>query len=284
MVGMDILYEDGSVRVPRVDILTDLLVKKRQEVLFLGEANFSFTLAFAAVREFERREIEGQPGEDRCVWKGITSTRLESLEERPPPDFPTAKLLTIKTCVEYPELVPKETGAIQQHSRSVSSVYSLQCQDVVSRVKVLSGLPVVAECSWLYGVDARDIPSRLLPSSGVVWLQCPWSVEEGVALSKVICDYLINTASHISSGVYVCLGIVTTYPNVLNYEIDKILGTNPTEGKGTEVLQCYQFVGADNQLIRQILSFGYHHTTTVEGLDLYKKLKDDHTTLVFYKE
>ncbi len=39
----------------RCSILTRLLIAERRSVLFVGEGDFSFTVAFAALREFERR-------------------------------------------------------------------------------------------------------------------------------------------------------------------------------------------------------------------------------------
>lgn len=53
--------------------LTDILIKQRKPVLFVGEGNFTFTVAFAALRKY----LQKSPDKQNSVWEGITATRFE---------------------------------------------------------------------------------------------------------------------------------------------------------------------------------------------------------------
>ena len=123
-----------------------------------------------------------------------------------------------------------------------------------------------------FGVDARCIPQSLIRGRGVIWFQCPY-LPRGEGVCKLICDFLLNLAEQIEGGVCVCIGIANKFPYIKYYKLHKILGKNlAAEDNSTDVLKKYTFVGADNQLIKQILSFGYHHQTVHEGNDVHSKI------------
>ena len=111
------------------DTLTDLLISQRKRVLFIGEGNFTFTVAFAALREYHQGEItweelarpvlkrRGLTGKELAerVWGGITSTRYEPVgppsqhqfvgEEyvqcKPAPVLSEVKLKCVESCVQH---------------------------------------------------------------------------------------------------------------------------------------------------------------------------------------
>lgn len=62
--------------VSRTDILTQVLIDERRSVLFVGEGDFSFTVAFAALRQSKRSSSVHR------TWDGIIATRYE--DERYP--------------------------------------------------------------------------------------------------------------------------------------------------------------------------------------------------------
>ena len=69
---VELLCGSGTeASVPKIMCLHDILIKGRANVLFVGEGNFTFTVAFAALREGAR-----DPGNciNPGVWDGITST------------------------------------------------------------------------------------------------------------------------------------------------------------------------------------------------------------------
>ena len=79
-----------GLEVERKDILTKLLIEERKSVLFVGEGDFSFTVAFAALRK-----AEGQP-RNRGTWDGITATRKEW--NQPKPKFSNVLRVCKKEC------------------------------------------------------------------------------------------------------------------------------------------------------------------------------------------
>ena len=64
-MNAEITLQEGVKAVPRVNILTDVLITKKKSVLFVGEGDFSFTVAFTALRESERPSIS---------WNDIVAT------------------------------------------------------------------------------------------------------------------------------------------------------------------------------------------------------------------
>ena len=94
----------------------------------------------------------------------------------------------------------------------------------------------------------------------------------------LIWNFLLNLAKQIDSGVLVCIGITTRFPYIQSYGLEGILGIGLAGG--TPVFREYNFLGADDELIQNILRFGYHH----QGFeDIHDKIRDHHVTLVFQK-
>ena len=154
-------------------------------------------------------------------------------------------------------------------------------KDDINMIKTVAGLQ---ETRWdklkmYYGVDACNIPRKLLPLSSniVVWFQCPWDDHPG----QLIENFLLNTADKLRASSYVCVGITSHTGYVRRYHLDEILGAKLKARDGsTKVLTRYTFLGADTKLIARILEFGYHH----QGKnDIHDKIKGDHLTLVFQK-
>lgn len=75
-----IIKLQSGLEVPRIDVLTDLLIRERKSVLFVGEGNFSFTVAFAALRESERRC--SSHNQNPSTWDGIVA--IQSIKNNKP--------------------------------------------------------------------------------------------------------------------------------------------------------------------------------------------------------
>jgi hypothetical protein len=233
--------------VPRACILTDLLIEERKSVLFVGEGNFSFTVAFAALREHRRASgyIPGfsNPG----TWDGIIATRYEAVANKPPPNFPDV----IALCIQD----------IEVHNSNNSFI----------RTRVLQELDNTANLLWECGIDATAIPLELMDNSSVIWFQCPWI--PGQSIYPLIHTFLIRASETIAAGVHVCVGITAHKDYVERYELHKILGSG-------DCTNAYFFCGADDILIQNILGFGYRH----QGLkDIHEYIRHAHVTLVFCK-
>ena len=86
MANRIILHHQEGVEdtVDRIDLLTDLLIAERKNILIVGEVNFTLTVAFASLRKYQYKkpvteqlrqfQIERVSEHD---WEGITSSRYE---------------------------------------------------------------------------------------------------------------------------------------------------------------------------------------------------------------
>lgn len=254
--------------VPWIDILTKLLIRERRSVLFVGEGDFSFTVAFAAVREHGRLGQTGAPNPG--TWDGIISTRYEPNDEnmsKPPPVFPCVVSSCICDCQIHCQM------HCQLHRYSPQRFYTITSE----RIQVLQRLKNANDLVWICGIDATAIPPELTVNSSVIWFQCPWL--PGPSIYPLIHDFLMRTSETITAGVYVCIGITSHPDYVERYELPKILGYAGSSSV-TDVMKTYWFCGADDTLIESILSFGYHH----QGLkDIHDYIRHNHVTLVFCK-
>lgn len=248
----------------------------RKDILFVGEGNFTFTLAFAALRTFLKlnlsKEVAGQlESLQDEVWKGITSTRYDPVgndsffarvgEElvacKPVPVLSEVKLACIAECTEasFPKYLK----------------HTIQC---------IVHLPEPPETCFQYGVDACAIPPALLPQGGVIWFQCPWSGKDSTG--QLIRDFLVKTAAKVKGGTHLCVGITKQFPYTKSYELEELLGPKlAAEDNSTDVLKSCSFLGVDVRLTNQILRFGYRH----EGCrDIHNLILKDHVTLVFLRK
>ena len=227
---IEIKYANGKWgKINRIDRLYDLLIRQRQPVLFVGEGDFSFTVAFAALREHKRRRSSGEdcfatrhtvqppplpPLPTFQVWERIKSTRYEpkkcmvryrSPVPKPPADVQKVKLACISNVIRY----SLATGRIT-------------CKHFAIVVESILSLKRMCNFKIRYGVDARRIPPSLIPpAGGVVWFQCPWL---GRDTGELIREFLLSTAHHLDGGSYVCVGITKHKSYSKRYELEDILG------------------------------------------------------------
>ena len=97
--------------------LYDLLIKERSSVLFVGEGNFTFTVAFAALRQYECMSEKKFTAKELSehVWVGITSTCYEPVgpardsqfvgqdpvQCKPEPNMDSVKFDGLESCVKF---------------------------------------------------------------------------------------------------------------------------------------------------------------------------------------
>lgn len=242
---------DKSADVQIVDVLRSLLVDEKRSVVLVGEGNYTFSVAFAAVRR---------------SWKGFTSTRYDPIDpvECPKPQFAEAKLKSIEFCINNGRWLGVNTSTILEN---------------IARVMNLQPPP---EENWLFGIDATNIPDSLNVHGKVVWFQCPW-VKLGTPESpaKLIARFLEHMGMKQSQNDYVLVGITTLFPYVKEYGLQHLLGeqlSGPTDKSGK-----YNFLGADTALIRSILQHGYCHQACDAYVDLHTQLLNNHITLIFQR-
>ena len=313
-------------RLRSKNILTDVLLKERRPVLFVGEGDFTFTVAFATLREKYRLRAEQsvdsiasematlQLGDGSPVWDGIMSTRYEpvarqhgqqridipcgttvnsegvtstcyiNLHTKCAPSLLEAKLGCVSaSAVYFQEEVRRDVKAAVHRCTGTQPLPTEPCPDTESQVctefdaivKAVMGLPAV---QWRYGVSASYIPQDLIPPRHpcVIWFQCPW-LEDRNRLGDLIQQFLLNAAPNLRKGDLMCVGIVNNASYIGAYSLDSILGRE-AEPNCTAVLERYDFRGADDQLVREVLKYGYRHQG---ARDIHRTNIPNHITLVF---
>ena len=242
-------YASGrNAKVEVVDKLTRLLIDEKQDVVLVGEGNFTFSVAIATLRR---------------SWDGITSTRYDPVDPEmcPEPQVDKIKLNSVASCIFNGLILRIEPSTIL---RSIHDVLCLQPPP---------------DGTWLFGIDATNIPDDLNVQGKVVWFQCPWVPKNrqlGSTTSLLIEKFLEHMASKQSPNDYVLLGVANRSSYVKNYRLHKLLGDHLLGPVGD-----YNFLGADIALIRKILQYGYRH----QGVkDIHKTTINDHVTLVFQRK
>ncbi len=257
--ALSLNYADSKrANLGRVDqsFYRNLLCSVGNRVLFVGEGNFSFTVAFAAMRKKESGEED--------IWGGILATRFEDVGF----DYPPVALSQAKIeCVESVLKNYKKGGVRGDPQKAMEKIQAVSC---------LPELKPTEE--WLYGIDARALKSELINRFTIIWFQCPWANSVG----QLILDFLLNMVRvDLNSGCFVCIGITKKFPYIKNYYLENILGRGLSCDGTTEVLKKYDFMGADDTFIKEIISYGYRH----QGLrDIHDDIFDHHVTLVFKKK
>ena len=227
---------DGVMNSALCD-LHNLLILERRNVLFVGEGNFTFSVAFGALREHVRVPL-GNISDPGLVWNGITSTRYEpiqcmGLDGNIHSYFPPYFFQVKQTCCE--EICRKRFK-------------NPQIRDYL--LLMLESMPPPPH--WYFGIDACNIPSQLIPQNGVIWFQCPWSNNVG----SLIEHFLLNSAKRVCSGTYLCVGLLLKRPYFNSYSLETIIGRNyECVNNSTSVLKSCDYLGADDQLVKGVLNF-----------------------------
>ena len=275
MADKTIIYAgDDKVlgELSRKNILTDLLIKDRAKVLFVGEGDFTFTLAFAAYRQRYAITHAITPSLGALLpagaWEGITSTRYEPVGPKGKEQYVGETLMQCKPLSEV-----KLQYSVSENLAKMS----------LNQSSSLFELPNVPAGTWLYGIDATALPTTLTQDQQVIWFQCPWVARNtsDYSTAALVSDFLLNMAAQIQPGVHVCVGIANHPDYVKEYRLDELLGPN------RPVLEQYEFVGADDQLIGKLLEFGY--TLLIVRPDknrdaFHRYIYKSHVTLIFRKK
>lgn len=274
--------------VLRNNILFDLLITNRNKnVLFLGEGDFSFTVAFAALRVYH-----GQV-QAYYTWSGITSTRYEPdgpegefqlfgktlVPCKPGLNLKEVKLECVASVADYAFSKLQQVLAEPYQIGMLSTLFqtlSIKIDKYVNKIQSIKSLPILPGNSCLYGIDALAIPRELLQANQVIWFQCPWIKRCDGDTYPFIYNLLLNAATHIGSNVHVCIGITKHDAYFDYYGLDRLTSDRNISG-------MYDFLGGDDVLVKKVLSFGYHHQT-VTSYDIHQKILEDHVTLIFRRK
>ena len=250
--------------------LENLLIEQRKNVLFVGEGNFTFTLAFAALRKYCWYSNPVKLDD----WQGIVSSRLEHSSEMTESSHAVLfKNNLIEIGIDNEYLDPPDPEVIRQtclDNIRGKIPKSLLLKDHPNPQEIIESIP---PGEFYCGIDALDIPLHLIPHRGVIWFQCPWVPRPG-SVCDLISGFLLNTAPKlVHEDSYVCIGITKHPAYFKDYQLQSIL-------RACSNTENYEFLGADDDLIYQILGFGYRHQSLSER-DIHNYICDDHITLIF---
>lgn len=265
-------HKDGTTDDVIVqNILTELLLEgsELEKVLFVGEGDFTFTVAFAALRDCEFKKYSMEQSMSGLSAGSIVSTKLN---KEPIPDLGEVKWKCIASSIEY---------TLWSHGvNSMNDYFSPLHLEDRKKHKFIREL-FADTIKFKGGVDACNIPAELVAGAGVIWFQCPWVPDSAESTtSRLVSDFLINQS--VMKGVYVCIGITKQFPYTKSYDLEGILGPKlAADDNSTPVLEKYKFLGADTELVKKVLSFGYHHQSVYEDIDIHFDIIDDHLTLIF---
>lgn len=301
----------GGIKVNIAGYLYQLTIKERRSVLFVNEEDFSFTVAFAALRAREWTKEYNNYNND--CWNGIVATRYEPVGSemecqfvgskpvkcKPAPDLKMVKLECAASAAEYSLLEVHdscksfaELELCAEKSPSMKALAKIETsrnEDAAARSKRLSSivtetreklasikkLSIELQDAWQYGIDFQAIPKELRDSCSVIWFQCLPTGNNNV--HTLISDFLLALAGQIRVNVLVCIGITTHHALIGKYNLDQgILSKNPDYNMQT-VCDRYKLIGVDYCLVNKILSFGYR--VGQSGCDY-----DDHVTLIFQQK
>ena len=231
-------------RVNKVSI-KELILTDQLDVIVVGEGDFTFSLALAAMRG---------------SWNGITSTCYEDK----PFNFAEVKLNTIDWCIKNGREFNLDAERILCN---VSAVHKVQkCPDTCVKTNVNCKLfDFSTHCNWRSTDDKRNI----------VWFQCPWDKKPDL----LIRDFMKHMVCQQSKDDYVVIGIAECQHYTERYDLPKLFEVYSEEyefcGADKDFIKDVLAHGYHHK------SCTFHHRVFNE--DIHRFIFRYHTTLVFRK-
>ena len=265
--SIEINYADCKVaQVKRASVKA---LFRNEDILLVGEGNFTFTVALAAIRGGS--------------WNGIVSTRYEAeTSDNPRPQFAQVKLKCIEFCRTNGKLLGIDDETIKEYVDAVKGVDPPPKEEHKQDSKE-EHEEEHKEKNWLFGIDATNTPEYLTVKGTVVVFQCPWlpGRDPNGTPATLITSFLEHMSTKQNVGDYVLIGITKQFPYVKSYKLKDLLGddlSNATDSSGK-----YNFLGADDTFVQEILKHGYHHQSC-HRKEIHEDIINDHVTLVFQRK
>lgn len=278
----------GDIEVPLSNNILTNLAERNVRVLFVGEGNFTFTVAYAALRQSLQNFQSLYSGLSN---KGVNVQQYGDVFQ------------LLQSCISQQDVNPQLFQCLQQvfwgnivstclgsFSKPISEGFSEVVGNCIASatwnikilasnplhlpspdiIQLLKHIPMPPDGCWIPNIDAlnNDLLPILLPS--LIWFQCPWISRSGTA--ELIQNFLSYTGQRISPGTYVCIGITTHKDYVYDYLLGNLLKVSAV---------MYNLCGADNELIYKLLQYGYYH----QGYqNIHKYFLKNHVTLIFKRK
>jgi hypothetical protein len=280
-----------------------------ETVYFVGEGNFSFAIAFAALRR------------DRC-WELTKATILGD----DIPEFHKAFADTIRNVAENDRLSEHELRESIKALTKLNHVppgeaaahgYSIATH-VTMRTHTHTHTHTAPAGTWSPNIDATALPDYGEHLPDVVWFQCPWDPHPVRPSRCTRAKRLTTPNPHliVALGVYVSVlsrpaahdvrsrtrqgdpaALVTAFlesardraiPTIvvgvtkkLRYSEKYQLGGLGIFDGASGNLPGYTFVGGNEEIVKKVLAYGYKH----EGyIDIHDYIYDEHVLLIWTRD
>jgi hypothetical protein len=242
-----------------------LIIEDKKPLVLFGEGNFTHAVAIAALRE--------------SSWDGITATSLygDLLEMLQGLQIGNDEA-QIEENSEIDNLFGKALlTAIQFSVHNTSALAEQNYQVALRRIEILCQLEPPCATAWKTDVDATNIKEsdQVDVKGKVAWFQCPWIL--GGQTSRLVENFLKHMDN--KEAEYILIGISTHWKYVNKYKLNNILSCEAQAGVVSKV-DHYVFLGSDNELIRDVLKYGYKHHSEGQH-DIHDYIINEHLTLVF---
>ena len=180
----------------------------------------------------------------RKSWKNIYPSTYES---NPLPNVSSVILLTMKNVLNDANNNQEKT---------------------LELLKEISNLNETDQSDWAIGIDAtKNIPDNV--PLDVVWFQCPWATK-WKRTNLLLENFLKHLSGKQSSGMIAIIGMITILPYISSYGVQSLINN-----------EFYEFIGADNKLIFELLTRGYRHL----GIrDIHHIIYHSHLSLIFKRK
>lgn len=250
-------------------------------VVIVGEGNFSFSFALAAYFQ---------------SWNGIISTVPDAVEDRRAL-LDSGLSLVKETCeanhrllllndqknvadaisslmqdLKLPLLKAPSARAPYQHlKRSITEKIMEECiQTATSRIEVafdMADIDCICDSVDPFSLDTSKVAGDIISRN--LWFQCPWKAPgDHRSTASLLLDFLNQGALCQQGGGLVMIGVINLYPYCTQYGLMDLL-SHPS----------YEFVGYDDELIRELLLLGY----SFQSRYVIDEVEYSHVTLVFRK-
>uniref|UniRef100_A0AC34FA51 25S rRNA (uridine-N(3))-methyltransferase BMT5-like domain-containing protein n=1 Tax=Panagrolaimus sp. ES5 TaxID=591445 RepID=A0AC34FA51_9BILA len=247
--------------------LQTLFIDQRAPILFVGEGNFTFSMAFAAMRG---------------TWDGIISTTLET---------------------SLPHIEEVKDMTLLALTMNKYSGESINDADFIVRREKISSLSNDALRDWRAAIDAtRDLSQ--FKSQRNIWFQCPWDWSPVKLLKDFVshCSTFQQPGDLLLIGIvykdyskfyekYDLKNFLNLKPKELDSLFEYSRNTRDTSlilnGNNSFINQKdYELLYPDKCLVKEILVHGYFHKSVNGNDNLHRQFHRDniHRTIVLRKK
>jgi hypothetical protein len=248
-------------------------------VVVVGEGNMSFSFALAAYFQSWNGIISTVPsavedssalldsGYALCKSTCLSNQRLLLLDEQKAASVFTTMLQQLN----LPLLSAPVRAPYQHMKRTIQDLVMEECiQTATSRIESVYDMAdstCICDSVDPFNLETSKVAGDIVGRN--LWFQCPWKGPgDHRSTASQLLQFLNQAAACQQGGGFVLIGFINLYPYCTQYGLMDLL-THPD----------YEFVGYDDNLIRELLLMGY----SFESRYVIDGAENSHVTMVFRK-